>query len=775
MRYKYVIGLCLSIFVVLQIWCSSIAFKSPYIGINLEFNQQNQWVIDYLDKKGSVTNQTDVKVGDIVILVDGKIPAESPYVQKWQVIEQAQTLLISRDGYEREILLNVNSTINFDMIPLVEEFVCLFMAALLFMKMRRSPSARLLAIVFLTIAIIYMSLGASVRGDVIGKILITSFMMVLPIVFLHFLSVFFKEKGDIELSTKRILNYLYSIAAIGFAIRCLCFYPSLAYKIFSYNGTVTLVFFIIGFLFNMCFLTFLYVKVRKQRSHASSIIKSVWLSLLFSFSPVICLSFLPKLIVGYQIIPDLYTSWLILLFPISFAYLIASNQLYDIGLVIRRFLFAGLLAVIPVSLFTGAYAYLFQHVTDEKQILFIFVGSLILVSTMLYSTEYLTTRLEPFLFPRKFTLQSALKKISKNLGTVSSFRELKEFVLVDIVGTLQVMGGAIVFQYKDGTEIICEGEINVAEIEQLAGSSSLQDHPLYTCMEMNRHEEYTSYLIMTRKKTNTLLGKEEIQWLSLITSYLEVSLENVHLIRKLTGRLQQLASQLPHESTAQDIQWFRKIMFELQEEERIRIATDLHDTTMQDLFFLKRRLVVLVDKYVMNKEDQEQLNKLINFVELINASLRQSCFELNPHLLKEVGLIQTLRMFLEKESYTTPFQLEFRAEQAAVIETRDLHTKRHVFRIVQELLNNAKKHSQASTVTFRIVVKDRKIYLTYEDNGVGFHYRGRVQQEIGASGMGLEHMRSRVLHLGGQFELTTQKGNGTHCIVTLPIEEVISA
>ncbi|MDQ0871639.1 signal transduction histidine kinase [Paenibacillus sp. V4I3] len=464
-----------------------------------------------------------------------------------------------------------------------------------------------------------------------------------------------------------------------------------------------------------------------------------------------------------------------MVFPISFAYLIASNQLYDIGLVIRRFMFAGLMAIIPVSLFTGAYVFLFGQEVDDKQILFLFIGSIILVSSVLYVAEYWTTRLEPFLFPRKYALQFALKKISKNLGTISSFRELKEIILVDIVGTLQVMGGAIVFQYKNDTEIIYEGEIDTSEVQQLVNSSSLLDHPLYTCMEMNSHEEYSSYLIMTRKKTNTMLAKEERQWLQLITTYLEVSLENVHLIRKLTARLHQFASQLPHENAAQDIQWFRKVMFELQEEERIRIASDLHDTTMQDLFFLKRRISTLADKSTMHQEDQVQLKSMNNFVDMINASLRQSCFELNPHLLKEVGLIQTLKMYLEKESYTTSFELEFQAGHAAVIETKDLLTKRHIFRIVQELLNNAKKHSQASKVKFHIMEKDFCFRLIYEDDGVGFHDRDEVHPEIGASGMGIEQMRSRVLHVGGHFELNTQKGNGTKFIITIPIEEVISA
>ncbi|MCY9667952.1 histidine kinase [Paenibacillus alginolyticus] len=772
-KSKFVAGLFVSIFVALQIWCSSLIFNFPYIGIYLELTPQQQWVINELDKE-SASMKLDVKVGDIVKQVDGKLPDEFPAIQKWRIIEQAHTLLISRDGHEYKVEVNINSTTVYDMIPLVEEFVCLFMAALIFIKVRRSPSARLLSAVFLTMAIIYMSLGASVRGDVIGKIAIASFMMVLPIVFYHFLAVFFKEKGNMELST-RILKYLYSISAIGFGLRCLYIFPSMAHSIHYYDGSATLIFFVIVFLFNMYILTILYNKVHKEQSYMSSIIKSVWFSLMISFLPVICISFLPQLITGDRIIDAVYTSWIILFFPISFAYLIASNQLYDIGLVVRRFLFAGLLAILPASLFTGAYAFLFRHVVDEKQILFIFVGLMLLVSTVLYAAEYLTTRLEPFLFPRKYALQFALKKISKNLGTISSFRELKEIILVDIVSTLQVMGGAIVFQYKNDTEIIYEGEIDTSEVQQLVNSSSLLDHPLYTCMEMNSHEEYTSYLIMTRKKTNTILAKEEKQWLQLITTYLEVSLENVHLIRKLTARLHQFASQLPNENAAQDIQWFRKVMFELQEEERIRIASDLHDTTMQDLFFLKRRISTLADKSTIHQEDQVQLKNMNNFVDMINASLRQSCFELNPHLLKEVGLIQTLKMYLEKESYTTPFELEFQTGNTAVIETKDLHTKRHIFRIVQELLNNAKKHSQASKVKFHIVEKDFCFWLTYEDDGVGFHDRNEVHPKIGASGMGIEQMRSRVLHVGGRFELNTQKGNGTKFIITIPTEEVISA
>src|SRR5262249_175340 len=158
------------------------------------------------------------------------------------------------------------------------------------------------------------------------------------------------------------------------------------------------------------------------------------------------------------------------------------------------------------------------------------------------------------------------------------------------------------------------------------------------------------------------------------------------------------------------------------------------------------RFMEVIEKYTLREEDQKQIGNLMTFVEMINAGLRQSCFELNPHLLKEVGLIQTLTMYLEKEALTTPFQLVFIAEPTLANETRDLLTKRHIFRIVQELLNNAKKHSQASQVTFRITESDPSFCLIYEDDGVGFDGVVR-QKEIGAGGMGVEQMKSRILHV----------------------------
>jgi two-component system, sporulation sensor kinase E len=249
--------------------------------------------------------------------------------------------------------------------------------------------------------------------------------------------------------------------------------------------------------------------------------------------PTAIFSFLPLLILDIHWIDPVYTAWFLILFPLSFTYLIASERLYDLAIIVRRLGLTTALSIIPAGFIAGSMGIVFSMEYKVESIFIIFVFTLIVLSLLLYSLEYLLTKLEPILFPRKYYLQSSLKKIANSLSSTSNFHDLKANILVDIVRTLEVFGGALVFKYKDGIESFTEGAIDVAEVESLIASEQLE-HAGYTFYVVCRNEEYTSYLVMTQKKTNTLLGLEDTQWLNLIISYLAVSLENVHLIRNMT-------------------------------------------------------------------------------------------------------------------------------------------------------------------------------------------------------------------------------------------------
>jgi two-component system, NarL family, sensor histidine kinase ComP len=770
MRKKYLTIFFFLLFIAIRTWFMYVSFSYPYSGINLEQNKSNDWVIKQFDMS-EAASVFDLQVGDYVKKVNNKETGNYSSVQKWRTLDQFKTLLIERKGKLFEVVSPKHTYIAAKLLNLafLGEIVSFVMALLLFIKMH-SKSAQFLSLVFLNIGIVFMSLSVSIRGDLLGRVCINAGVMLVPVLFLHFLIVMLREKANLTLPT-RFLKYLYIPIVVSACIELICFNVNMAaYYVYYYSAIATMLYFTVGLLLNLLLIAYIYIKHRKEKTYASIMIKIVWFALCISFSPLAVFSFLPKLLYGYEWINSSITGWAVLFLPISFAYLIATKQLYDIDTIMRRISLTTLISIVPSGFIVGVIS-TFLPKEDLAILGIIFVLILTVFSIVLYSLEYISTKLEIVMFPRKHQLKKALKKISKNMETISNMRELKEIILVDIVQTLQVVGGAIVFQYRHEIELITEGKIDLTAIEKVLpmyGSDSEESD--YTVFPINHHEEYSSYLIMTRKKTNTHLNLEEKQWLGLIITYLAVSLENLYLIRKLTMKLHELAEQIPDDQAAQDFVWFRKIMFELQEKERVRIAMDLHDTTMQDLYFLKGKIESFMKKYALAEADDRKLASIYDYIEIINSNLRQSCFELYPHLLQEIGLIETIRQVIEQEEIGFPFTLQFISKGASAIEESGLEAKRHMFRIFQELLNNAKKHSQASKVKIELAFRKDYVYFIYEDDGVGFEKGRLTAKEINSSGNGIEQLKSRAIYLNGRFELETDKGKGVKMQIILPKE-----
>lgn len=772
MRKNKVLVVIIAALFIIQVYFAFITFRYPFTGIILSYDG-DEWQVSKLDD-GSAGRYMDIKVGDTIKSVDGAPPEQHFTIRKWRTIEQADELVISRDEQEISIhLKDVQDPLIHNLIPLFGGLICQIFAWFLFNKLKHSISVKYLALVFFSIGATFISLGASVRGELLGKYSIDTWVIAVPFVFLHFLSVFFKEKCNITFSPVLLKNIYIAVVAVCL-MKATYFIPNPAdYFFYKINSNATLVILLIGLVLVFYMLTAVYLKYRKERSYVSTVIKTVWTALIISFMPFVLLFALPYIFTGQAILTGAYTGWFILIFPLAFTYLIAAKRLYDIDIVIRRLLYTTLLAVVPSAAIVGIIAVIFRGGTSIGRLISSLLSITVVLSLVLYSFEYFAMRLEKVIFPRKHVLQVALKKISKNLGAIQSFRDMKDIILVDIVNTLQVYGGAIVYRYPDNVESICEGSIDHKEVERVAQARIVTDEDSFVRFEINSHEEYTSYLILSAKKTNTPLNQEEKQWLTLIITYLAVSLENLYLIRKLNLKLSELAAQGPGEG-GDDVSWFRKMMFDLQEKERVRIANDLHDTTMQDIFFVSRKLQAL-NKQMNGPEELKQLKDISNHLELINMNLRQCCFELNPSLLKTIGLVNTIHNLVEIEKEICPFELTFMTDGSARIELVDMDVKRHIFRIIQELVNNAKKHSQAKHVHLKLTMTGGLMFILYEDDGVGLLTDAAPAKKPEKAGLGLEQMKGRVHHLNGTIDISSSAGMGVRVQIKIPYSEGMTA
>ncbi|MBO9607700.1 MAG: hypothetical protein J7639_17195 [Paenibacillaceae bacterium] len=767
-------GLFFLLLLLIQIKFVLLVVHYPIVGIDVEWSEGNgEWVIFDFDRT-SIGPHFGLAPGDAVVQIDGQ-PAESnALLQKWGSVAQANELVVARDGVNRVVSLKeMPRASNYDLLAFAGELICFACGAMFYRSVRGMPSARLLVGLFLLMGVIFLCLVASARGDTLGKFLILGGVNLLPTVMCHFVLAFLQDRSDVAV-TRRWLYAMYAIDATAIATSGSLFFREAGSRFYPSATLITVSLFLLGLVHLFAMLVYVHVKYRKRETYHAPLLAIIGISLLVSIAPFALLSFLPLLLGAGPILDTNATGYLSVLFPMTFAYLIVTKQLFDAPGVLRRLAFTALLAILPSSLAIAIMWLFVREYVTGFPLFGVFVSVWTVFTLVLYALEFMTTKLNPLMFPRQEELRAAMNHIAHKLESVSSFRELKEVILVDIARALQLQGAAIVFLYRDVPETIAFGNIDEERIERLA-MAGITEHPDYHLFEVTRREEYTCFLIATRLYSNKRLPAEETQWLKLIISYLAVSLENIHLIRKLTTRLEQLASQLPNEQSASGFEWFRKLMFELQERERIRIASDLHDTTMQDLFYLKRKLAAFATREPLSDESVELLRSHMEYVDIINTNLRQSCFELHPYLLEETGLVPTLRKLVRQESYGNPYTIRFDASPVPGIEACDLEMKRHLFRIVQELLHNARKHSQATSLDLSLLIRDRRLELAYEDDGVGYEANPKETAALSTGGFGLEQLKSRVAHLHGTLLIDSRIGNGVRVSITLPLKERASA
>ncbi len=199
------------------------------------------------------------------------------------------------------------------------------------------------------------------------------------------------------------------------------------------------------------------------------------------------------------------------------------------------------------------------------------------------------------------------------------------------------------------------------------------------------------------------------------------------------------------------------------EEERARIARDLHDSVAQTLYFLALKAdMVLQQAPLLPTNVAQTLQDIGQKARQTIREVRRTIFAMRPPDWSEIGFLPALSQFVSDFAEQADWHLSFTCAPELVISPRLEPT---IFRLVQESLNNVAKHAQATQV--EITLFEEKIsstlLLTIQDNGCGFQ---PVQSQSG--GFGLSQMRQRVAALNGNFAVESQPGQGTIITARLP-------
>ncbi len=209
-------------------------------------------------------------------------------------------------------------------------------------------------------------------------------------------------------------------------------------------------------------------------------------------------------------------------------------------------------------------------------------------------------------------------------------------------------------------------------------------------------------------------------------------------------------------------------LIKAQESERQRISSDLHDNLAQDLSSLKIGLDTLLDNQSeVPAEMRQRVSELSKMLQGVIMAVRNLAYDLRPAGLDQLGLVRTVHQHCEEFSDRSGLKVDFFA--GGIDDSRvGFDTKISLYRLIQESLNNVKKHADASQVTIRLLASFPNIILRIEDNGKGFDVEDRLVSAANERRMGLRTMEETVALLQGKMRIESRPMQGTKIFIEVP-------
>ncbi len=211
-------------------------------------------------------------------------------------------------------------------------------------------------------------------------------------------------------------------------------------------------------------------------------------------------------------------------------------------------------------------------------------------------------------------------------------------------------------------------------------------------------------------------------------------------------------------------------IIETQEQERQRLVRQLHDGPAQSLTNLILQAEICERLFDSDAgRARAELGNLKAAVASTFQKVREFMADLRPMMLDDLGLIPTLKRYVdtfnEKSGISTTLTLTGAERRLAS------HKEVTIFRVIQELLNNAREHAHATRIQVNVDIDETAVRASVEDNGGGFNPQEVLAAGASHKGLGLITLRERIEMLGGRFQIESSLGRGTRASFEIPVND----
>jgi len=231
---------------------------------------------------------------------------------------------------------------------------------------------------------------------------------------------------------------------------------------------------------------------------------------------------------------------------------------------------------------------------------------------------------------------------------------------------------------------------------------------------------------------------------------------------------QHLARDITEERRLQDnLQYYLRQVLQAQEEERKRLARELHDDASQQILLLTHGIDNLASKIeqYLPEELRDDLGKLHGVSQQTYDSIKRYAQALRPRILDDLGLVPAIKWLAQEVHDLSGIEIEV---QTDTIPQLAPEIQLVLFRIVQEATNNIARHSGASEARVVLKCEGDEVNVTITDNGKGFELPKQLSDFTRRGKLGLTGMAERAQLIGGELDVSSQEGKGTRLTVRVP-------
>ncbi len=494
--------------------------------------------------------------------------------------------------------------------------------------------------------------------------------------------------------------------------------------------------------------------------------------------PLLVFSLLPDALFGSTFLPYELAFIFMITLPLGYGIVVFEDRIPKVSRMINRAIGYGLILVVITAIYMLIYygvIKIFQ--TQERTILLtsLFV-TLVLMASAHPIFRWVRGIGEIVLYGDSFDYQTTLRTIEKSLANAEMTpQSIGKMLCTSLVQNLNAEFVDILLADGSMQEVQIghyDNPITVRFPPKIAQDIIIQKKELpSTVIEIELPvDEKLVVLAIKKKKTKLIIplkcngrshgllfigprrgfrgyDQTALTILESITHQAQIAIDNAYLLEEVKAKAAQAAR-------------VHRLVIQAREDERKRIARDLHDQTIQELVGMNFQLAELC--YEQTPWVTEKATQLQARIRLLSQQLRQVCADLRPPALDTIGLIPAIRSRITSFKQLSPIQVSFGTSGNLDQQIPEEYTI-YFYRVLQELLQNIRKHSSANQIDVWLDVGKERIILTVKDDGHGFIVPEQLEALAKDRHFGLLGLQEMLEPLGGKLFVQSSPGKG--CII----------